>query len=291
MFRNILISLRPKNWIKNLLIFLPLIFGGKLFNPTAFTETIIAIILFSLTSSAVYVFNDVIDINYDKHHPEKKKRPIASGKLTESNALAIIIILVTVSIYCSHLLDKELALIIGAYIVLNIFYSIIFKNIVIIDVLCIAVFFLLRVMAGTTVANVVYSHWMIFMVCLLAIFLGFNKRRQELSHFKEDHKKVRPVLRKYNTYLLDQMISITTASVVIVYMIYTVDSRTIATFGTNHLMYTIPFLYYGIFRYLYLVHKKNIDGDPTSALVSDLTTQINIVFWVFTSIAVIYLRF
>ena len=288
--KNLIIALRTKHWIKNLLVFLPLVFGNKLFVYPANIKAIGAFLLFCLASSVVYLINDIYDLKNDKKHPTKKMRPFASGKISLQQIQIAIVLLSSFSIFVSFLLNKQLCGILITYIIFNTVYSSLLKNIVIIDVLCIALFFLLRVMAGTAVIGVVYSHWMIFMTCLLAIFLGFNKRRQELKIYKESSEGYRPVLAKYNTYFLDQMISVTTASIVIVYMIYTVDERTVGTFGTNHLFYSIPFVYYGIFRYLYLVHKKNIDGDPTSALLADITTQVNLFLWILACILVVYFR-
>ncbi len=288
--KNIFISLRPHQWIKNLFILLPIIFGNKLFVYPANLKTLIAFSLFCITSSVVYLINDLIDLEEDKNHPVKKLRPLASGKISLKKVKVVIIVLWLISLIASFYLNLYFGWIIVCYLVLNILYSSYLKKIVIIEVLCIGAFFLLRIIAGTIIAEVDFSHWMIFMTVLLAIFLGFNKRRQELKHYKDNAPIQRYVLTKYNTYFLDQMISVTTASIVVVYMLYTVDYRTINLFGTNHLSYSIPFVYYGIFRYLYLVHKENKDGDPTNLLLSDRVLQINILLWIITCISVIYFK-
>jgi len=281
-------ALRPKQWIKNLFIFLPLVFGKKLFIYPVNLRVIIAFFLFSITASVVYLINDIIDIEKDKLHPTKRLRPIASGKLTVREAWIAAAILGGVFIASSFLLDIYFGIVVASYIVFNILYSKILKDKVIIDVFCIGVFFLLRIIAGSIIANVQISHWIIFMVVLLALFLGFNKRRQELCVLGKEAVSHRRALTRYNLYFIDQMVSVITASIVIAYMLYTVDARTVKEFGTNHLMYSIPFVYYGIFRYLYLIHKIRKEGDPTRILLSDRMMRINIILWISVCISVIY---
>lgn len=194
----------------------------------------------------------------------------------------------SISSILSFWMDVYFGWLVIIYLIFNFLYSRILKEEVIIDVFCIGGFFLLRIVAGTIATNVEWSYWMSFMIVLLALFLGFNKRRQELNHFEESAKFHRRVLSKYNSYFIDQMISVVTSSIVVVYMLYTVDARTVRLFGTQHLIYSIPFVYYGIFRYLWLIHKMNRDGDPTSVLLSDEKMQINIILWGLVCIAVIY---
>ncbi len=282
-------SLRPKQWIKNLFIFLPLIFGQKLFVFPANLKTVIAFCLFSLAASVVYLVNDIIDIEKDKIHPTKCLRPIASGKVSIRQATVAAFILGIVSIALSFMLNVYFAYTVIIYIVFNFIYSKVLKDAVIIDVFCIGGFFLLRIIAGAIVAATGISHWIIIMTVLLALFLGFNKRRQELKLFEVKATYHRRVLTKYSLYFIDQMIAVITSSIVIAYMLYTVDARTVGEFGTNNLTFSIPFVYYGIFRYLYLIHKVKIDGDPTSVLLSDRMLQLNIVLWIVVCSAAIYL--
>lgn len=288
--KDLLTSLRPKQWIKNWFIFLPIIFGDNLFNYSKNFKILIAFILFCMISSVVYLINDLVDLPYDKKHPEKRKRAIASGKISIRAVFITIIIVSAISLPFSFFLDVNFGWITITYLILNLLYSTILKKLIIIDVLCLGGFFLLRIIAGTIIAKVEYSHWMIFMTVLLAIFLGFNKRRQEIKHYKESAATYREVLSKYNTYFLDQMISVTTSSIVITYMIYTIDIRTLNLIGNNHLAYSIPFVYYGIFRYLYLVHKENKDGDPTNILISDKTMLVNLFVWIIVCVSVIYFK-
>ena len=283
-------SLRPKQWVKNGFLFLPLVFGKKIFSYPENVMTIAAFFLFSFCSSAVYLINDVMDIESDRKHPKKYLRPIAAGRFPVPYALTVALCLGAASLMLSFLLDVRLGWVMAIYLGMNLLYSRFLKHKVIVDVLCIGLFFLLRIGAGSVVAHVDLSHWILFMTALLALFLGFNKRRQELQQSKtvSSHRKV---LGEYDDYFIDQMNSVITASIVVVYMLYTVDAETVRNFGTTHLIYTIPFVYYGIFRYLYLVHKARIEGDPTEALLTDLRMQVNIALWIGACIAVIYFRF
>ena len=281
-------SLRPKQWVKNLFIFLPLIFGHKLFIFPANLNTVIAFFLFSLAASAVYLINDVIDLEQDKKHPIKRFRPIASGKVSIKQAMITALVLGGFSIAVSVLTNVYFALVVIIYLVFNFIYSRILKNLVIIDVFCLGGFFLIRIIAGSVIVGGGLSHWIIIMTVLLAIFLGFNKRRYEIELLKRKAIQHRYVLTKYNRYFIDQMIAVITSSIVIAYMLYTVDARTVEEFGTKNLMYSIPFVYYGIFRYLYLIHKTKKAGDPTDVILSDKMMQLDIALWIIVCILVIY---
>lgn len=286
--KNLLVSLRPKQWIKNLFVILPIIFGRKLFVSPENINTVIAFLLFCMASGVVYVMNDILDVEKDKLHPDKKQRPIASGRVTVRHAAGFALLLGCLSILFSFLLDKTFGWTIIVYLVFNLLYTRVLKEAVIIDVFCIGVFFLLRILAGGVVAKTGVSHWILFMTTLLALFLGFSKRRQELSLYGKTAASHRSVLAKYNPYFIDQMVAVITSSIVIAYMLYTVDGATVGRFGTDHLMFSIPFVYYGIFRYLYLIHEKHQDADPTRLLLSDGKMQINLALWVAVCVGVIY---
>lgn len=281
-------SLRPKQWVKNLFIFLPMIFGKKLFISDTILNVAGAFCLFSLSAGVVYLINDIFDIEKDRLHPTKRLRPIASGEISIKNTLIAVIILGFLSIALAFKLNKYFGFIVITYIVFNLIYSKILKELVIIDVFCIGVFFFLRVLSGGVVAEVRLSPWIIIMTILLALFLGFNKRRQELGQLGQEAIHYRGVLAKYNLYFIDQMIGIITCSMVIAYMLYTVDPGTVREFGSRNLMLSIPFVYYGIFRYLYLLLVKKKDGDPTLILLSDRMMQVDIVLWIIVCAAVIY---
>jgi len=283
-------SLRPKQWVKNFFIFLPLIFGQKLLCFPANLKTLEAFFLFSMVAGVGYLINDVIDFKKDAFHSRTRTRPIASGKISIAKAKAVAWILGTVSLTLSYLFNPSFGFIVTVYFVLNVVYSKILKEKVILDVFCIGFLFILRVVAGGVVAEVELSHWIIVMTGLLALFLGFNKRRQELKLPGEEAVSHRKVLTEYNAYFIDQMISIVTCSIVVAYMLYTTDPRTTAFFGNKNIMISIPFVYYGIFRYLYLIHKLNMNGDPTQLLFRDKSTQLNLVLWLFVCIYAVYVR-
>lgn len=281
-------SLRPRQWVKNFFIFLPLIFGQKLFCFPANLRTLGAFFLFSLVASSGYLINDLFDFKKDKFHSRTRVRPIASGKISLSNAAAAACILGAASLALSYLFDVSFGFIVTIYFVLNVVYSMLLKDLVILDVFCIGFLFILRVVAGGVVAEVELSHWIIVMTGLLALFLGFNKRRQELKLSPEEILSHRKVLGEYNVYFIDQIIAIITSSIVVAYMLYTTDSRTVIFFGNKNLMFSIPFVYYGIFRYLYLIHKLNVGGDPTRILFRDKNTQWNLVLWLVVCVTAIY---
>lgn len=288
--KHLFYSLRPRQWIKNLFIFLPLIFGKRLLEAPIALKTFAAFILFSLAASSVYLFNDILDIKKDKEHAIKRLRPIASGRVSIKQASVASGILSIISIGFSFLLNTCFGFVVLVYIMFNMLYTKLLKNIVLIDLFCISFFFLLRIIAGTSIVRVEFSYWMIFMTVLLALFLGSVKRRQEIVVLKKRAATHRKVLVKYDTYFIDQMINVIASSIVVVYMLYTIDGRTVSLFGSNHLIFTIPFVYYGIFRYLYLIHKVYKDGDPTRMILFDRPMQLNLAMWVISCIAIVYLR-
>ncbi|MFQ6069910.1 MAG: decaprenyl-phosphate phosphoribosyltransferase [Candidatus Aminicenantales bacterium] len=288
--KYLIYSLRPKNWIKNSFVFLPLIFGKKLFCFPENIYSLFAFIIFCMASSGVYLFNDIIDKDNDKEHPLKRERPLAAGKISVKLAVFSSLTLSIVSLFLSFLLSPPFSLVITTYLILNLVYSKYLKNMIIIDVFCLGGFFLLRIIGGSIIAEVELSHWIIFMTILLALFLGFNKRRQEAKLLEWNNKSPQKIITKYNHNFIDQIITILTSSIVIAYMLYTVDERTFKEFGTRNFIYTIPFVYYGLFRYLYLIINKDTEnGDPTNILFSDRVLQINILLWIIVCFIVIYL--
>lgn len=290
-YKPFFVSLRPQQWIKNLFIFLPLVFGKKLFIFPDNLKSVISFFLFSIAAGVVYLVNDIMDVEKDRQHPTKRLRPVASGILSSQHAWIAAIILGLISTLFSFWLNTYFGWTIIAYLIFNFIYTKSLKDMVIIDVFCIGGFFLLRIIAGSVVAEVEMSHWIVIMTVLLSLFLGFNKRRQELKLPLDKMAPHRSVLIKYNSYFIDQMIAIITSSMVVVYMLYTVDARTVKEFGSMNLMASIPFVYYGIFRYLYLIHQLQIEGDPTRILLSDKKMQINLVLWIVICIVAIYFSF
>lgn len=290
MLRLILSSMRPGQWVKNLLLFAGLIFSQNFFVPEMLLKSVFAFVLFCLISGNVYILNDIIDLEYDKSHPLKSKRAIASGQLKVSSALAFSIILIIGSFILSFYLNRNFGFIGLAYFVLNLVYSQYLKHIVIIDVMSISAGFVLRAVAGAVVIDVTISPWLIVCTTLLALFLGFGKRRQELLILEEKATGHRKILSEYSPYFLDQLISVVTASTVVAYAFYTVSPEVKTKLGVSHLELTIPFVLYGIFRYLYLIHQKEKGGSPAQLLLTDKPILIDVLFWLVSVFLILYLK-
>jgi len=289
MMKTFLSLLRPEQWIKNLFLFVPLIFSKRLFDTSSFVGVLIGFALFSAASSSAYIFNDIRDMASDLQHPRKRFRPIASGKISLPFAMSLFVVSGMTSIIVSYSINHVFGLIVLSYIVLNVAYSLFLKHIVILDVMVIAAFFLLRVMAGASIVDIYPSSWLIVCTIFLALFLGFSKRRHEILILSDNANAHRKVLEHYSPpYFLDQMIGIVTACTVVSYMLYTVSEETVRFFGTRQLIWTVPFVLYGIFRYLYLVHIKEEGGDPAGILLRDKPLLVNILLWSVSCIIIVY---
>jgi len=280
--------MRLPQWIKNFFVFAALIFAGHLFIAHDVILTTAGFFLFCFVASGIYLFNDIIDLKNDRLHPTKSKRPLASGKLKVSTAAAAATFFSALGVVLAFLLRLEFGILLLGYLVLNIAYSFRIKNLVILDVMTISAGFVLRVLAGALLINVPTSEWLIICTVLLSLFLGFSKRRHELTILEGEADTHRSVLQHYSPYYLDQIIGIVTASTVMSYALYTISDETIKKFNTSNLIYTVPFVLYGIFRYLYLVHKKEEGGNPTKLAVTDLPLLMNIVLWIITAAFIIY---
>ncbi|MBP7792026.1 MAG: decaprenyl-phosphate phosphoribosyltransferase [Candidatus Goldbacteria bacterium] len=276
--------LRVKQWIKNLLIFIALIFTNNLLNFNLFLKTVVGFILFCFAASSIYIINDIKDAEEDSHHPAKKNRPIASGKIKPSFAFLISILLLVFSLSGSFLLEKNFFIVTLIYILLSVCYTLKLKNIVILDILVVSINYVIRAIAGAAIIKVAISPWLLVCTSLLALFVILAKRRYELSLVSPT--KHRKILEEYSIPLLDEMISITTASTISAYSLYTFTSETAAKH--NYLLLTIPFVLYGIFRYLYLIHKKNLGGSPENIFLKDVPMIVNIVLWIISIIIIIY---
>jgi len=288
--RSFIASMRLQQWIKNLFLFAALVFSGNLFVLHDVVLVVEGFFLFSLASSAVYLFNDISDLENDKLHPVKSLRPLPSGKLRVGPALAGSILLAATGLLGGYLIRPQFSLVLILYLLINLLYSLKLKEIVILDVMTISAGFVLRVVAGAVLINVPTSEWLIICTLLLSLFLGFSKRRNELTVLEEQADFHRSVLAQYSPYFLDQMIGIVTASTVMSYALYTISEETVRKFGTNRLFYTVPFVLYGIFRYLYLVHKKEAGGNPARLALTDVPLLINISLWILTATIIIYGR-
>ncbi len=286
--RLLLISTRPWEWIKNGFLFAALFFSKNLLNSELALKSILAFGLYSLAAGGVYLINDIWDREGDKEHPQKSKRPIASGALPSGlGGLAAVFLLMT-ALTGAFLLGPPFGLVTAGYVLLNIVYSKWLKHVVILDVFSIAAGFVLRVVAGAVVIGVVMSHWLLICTMLLALFLGFSKRRYELVASVNDASFHRPVLAEYNPLFLDVMIGIVTSATVVGYTLYTISDETITRFNTDKLLLTVPFVFYGIFRYLYLVYHKNHGGDPSRTLLTDGPLFVTILLWGLVSGVILY---
>lgn len=284
----LLISMRPKQWMKNILIFTALVFDEKLLDLQAFLVTFAGFILFSLVSSTVYLLNDITDVEADRQHPNKKNRPIASGDLKVSTARWAVIFLLLIIIPLAYLLSPSFCLILLLYLVLNLSYSRWLKHIVIIDVFVLASFYVIRVVAGLTLIEVSrFSPWLYVVTTLLALYIGLGKRRAELTLLSDGAQSHRKVLDGYSLPLLDQYITIVSATTVVAYSLYTFSAPNLPS---NHaMMLTIPFAIYGILRYLYLIQTNQGGGAPEEELLSDRPLQVTILLWGLVVVLILYL--
>lgn len=291
MLKGLIKSARPKQWIKNFFIFAPLIFSQNLFEIPLLIKSVIAFAAFCLLSSSLYILNDIRDLDEDRHHPIKSKRPLASGKIRQTQAWTAFGILLVSSVAVSILfLNQQFLVAALIYVILQFSYSFGLKHVIILDVFIIAAGFIIRVIAGGFAINVLISHWLLICTLLLALFLALSKRRHEMILLGEDAINHRPILKEYSPYLLDQMIAVVTASTIIAYCLYTISEETIARFGTYELIYTVPFVLYGIFRYLYLIHRKSEGGSPEALILKDKPLLIDVFLWVVTAGIIIYIR-
>jgi 4-hydroxybenzoate polyprenyltransferase len=281
-------SLRPGQWTKNLLLFAGLVFGGRLLDPAAVAAAALAFAVFCALSSAGYLFNDVRDRDADRRHPLKQSRPIASGELAASTALLAAGVLASGGLAAAALIGPAFAFAAAAYGALLALYSVALKNIVIIDVLVIAGGFVLRAIGGAVAVRVPFSAWLLVCTTLLALFLGLSKRRHELMLLGDAAVDHRRILHEYSPYLLDQMIAVVTASTLIAYTFYAISAETAARLGTPRLGLTIPFVLYGIFRYLYLVHQKHGGGSPAAMLLTDRPLLACVGLWIATVVVLLY---
>jgi len=281
-------TLRPKQWTKNGFIFAALFFDVKLFQFEPFIKTVAGFGLLCLISGAVYLINDLVDIEKDRQHPTKKNRPIAAGQVPVSAAIATAIAIPLAALPLSFLLDPMFGVIITAYLLLQTAYSFVLKNIVVVDVLTIAAGFVLRVAAGVPLVQAErFSPWLYVFTTLLALFLGLGKRRQEIVLLRGKVGSTRAILREYNLPFLDSMMSVVTTGTIITYAFYTFSAPNLP--GNHLMMLTIPFVIYGIFRYLYVIHVQGNGGAPDEVLLTDRPLQANIVLFGLAVLTILYI--
>lgn len=289
MLNPLLESMRPTQWTKNVLIFAALFFSRNFMNYIMVNYAIATFIVFCAVSSAVYIINDLIDVRLDRVHPLKKNRPIASGKLKPATAFIFACGLCIFSLACGFFIKASVGYLVIVYILLHIAYSYFLKYYVIFDVLSIAFGFVIRAVVGGVAISVPISPWLLICTFLLALFIVLGKRRAELILY-EHATHHRPILEEYSPRFLDQMISISTASTLIAYSIYTLSDRTVKEFGTTNLIYTIPFVAYGLFRYLYIIYKKAKGDYPEKTLFTDMPLLLDMFFYAIAVIMIIHIR-
>jgi 4-hydroxybenzoate polyprenyltransferase len=285
---SLFLSLRPQQWTKNLLVFAPLLFAVKLFDVAALARATGGFVVFCLLSSVVYLVNDVMDRDSDRQHPLKRLRPIASGVVSVRTAISTAVLIAVATLGAAFALGWRFGAVSALYLALQTLYSGPLKHIVIIDVLTIAIGFVLRAVGGAVVIDVFVSQWLFVCTILLALFIALAKRRHELVLLADGATSHRPILGEYSAYLLDQMIAVVTASTLIAYIFYTISPETEQKFGTSWLGLTIPFPLYGIFRYLYLVHRRDGGGSPADLLLNDRPLLACVTLWGVAVVLIIY---
>ncbi len=285
---ELLSAMRPRQWAKNVFVLAPLVFARQLDDPRVLGRALVAFAAFSLLASAIYLFNDVRDRAEDRRHPRKRTRPIAAGRLPVPVAIAAAALLATAALTLGWALGGQLVTILLVYLAVNLLYSLGLKKVVILDVMVVSAGFVLRVMAGGVAVGVEVSAWLILCTSFLALFLAFSKRRHELMLLTADAAEQRQVLTHYSPAFLDQMINVVTAGTVVAYAVYAISPETVEKFHTRDLIFTMPFVLFGIFRYLYLIYQRPSQRNPTEAILGDRPFLINIVLWVASVVWVIY---
>ena len=285
---SLLTAMRPRQWVKNLVVFAALIFSLRLTDSTALGRACLAFVLFCATSGAVYIVNDLFDAERDRRHPTKSRRPIASGALGFVPALVAVAALLSVALGAGFVLSPPFGAVLLVYAALNLAYSTWLKEVVILDVMALATGFVIRAVAGGVVIDVPISPWLVICTFLLALFMGFAKRRHEVILLDASAADHRRSLRDYSPYFLDQMIAVVTASTVLAYATYTISPEVREKLGTEYLYLTIPFVLFGIFRYLYLVHQKEEGGNPTQLMLTDVPLIIDVFLWGLTAAFLLY---
>jgi 4-hydroxybenzoate polyprenyltransferase len=281
MIKELIVSMRPRQWYKNLVIFIGIVFSLNLLNFNLWIDAVAAFAVFCALSGSVYLINDTLDIEKDRNHPKKRLRPVASGKLKPAHAMVFALSIIITVIGIAYLIN---ILFLGAaitFFLLILIYSVFLKHVIIVDIMIISTGFVIRAVAGCLAVGVLISPWLIICAFLLALFLGIGKRRHELVLLGEKSGDHRKILDSYSTEMLDQMINITTSALIMSYSLYTFFT------GKIFIMLTIPFVFYGIFRYIYLVHTENFGGEP-EMLFKDKGMLMSVVLWVLLVISVLY---
>ena len=270
--------LRPSQWVKNAFVLAPLLFSGRASETPAILAALGALVAFCLVSSCVYVFNDIADREADRAHPTKRERPIAAGRIAAGPATGLGLVLGAAGLMLAFAVAPSVVMILAIYLGLNVIYTARLKRVVLLDVFSLAAFFVLRLLAGAAAVEVTPSIWLLLCGGLLALYLGFAKRRHELTLLGEGSTSHREVLAHYSPIFLDQMSVVLLSVTIVSYIMYTVFSETAVEVGSNTLVYSAVFVLYGVFRYLYLVHQRE-GGSPTETLLTDAAIMVNVLLW------------
>ncbi len=288
MWVALLKTMRPRQWTKNVFVFAALVFDHKLFVPDYVVVTLAGFGLLCLLSSAVYILNDLVDIEKDRRHPKKRHRPLPSGRLRPGVAVAAVFLLLALSLPAALWLNAWFGVVAVAYLATNLLYSFWLKNIVLVDVLILASGFLLRAVGGAALVDSAISPWLYICLSLLALFLGFGKRRGEILLMSGNDGDTREVLREYSLPFIDELINLVATATLVAYSLYTFSAENLPR---NHaMMLTIPFVLYGVLRYLYLIHIKGEGGAPDELVLTDRPLQLAFGLWALTAVAILYLN-
>ncbi len=288
MIATIISALRVYQWPKNLVVFGALVFAEELSDPRQAVKSIIAFAVFCAASSAIYILNDIFDVEKDRMHPDKRSRPIASGALSMPVAAAMVVLLAVGALATSFALHSMLAYAVIAFLALNLLYTLVLKNVMILDVLAIAISFVLRGVAGALVLDVKFSNWLVVCTMFLALFLALGKRRREIGVLEKEAIHHREVLGQYTVPYLDALMIVLAGTTLLTYTIYTCSPEVVQRLGTDKLYLTLPYVVYGLFRCLYLVHHKSGGGDPSRTLVRDVPLLAAVLLWGLTVVGIIY---
>jgi 4-hydroxybenzoate polyprenyltransferase len=296
--RAILQLVRPAQWMKNLVLFAAVLFSPAkvvLANPQVLVAAVEGFLAFCLVSGSVYALNDVLDLSADRNHPRKKNRPLPSGRISVAGAVTVAVVLAAAGLTWAFLISTPFGAIVVAYLITNLVYSAGLKRMVILDVLLLSAGFVYRAIGGVAIVekflpDIYLSYWLILCAFLLSLFLALAKRRREIALLGDTAATHRASLADYSLQLIDQVLAALTAATLVSYSLYTISDDTLAHYGTRDLFWTIPFVAYGLFRYLYLIYRRSEGGDPSSLLLRDRPTLINVLLWVLVSAVIVYFR-
>ncbi|MEM7355243.1 MAG: decaprenyl-phosphate phosphoribosyltransferase [Acidobacteriota bacterium] len=288
MIRPLLQAMRPVQWVKNVFVLAPIVFAEQLGDPAVLQRAILAVVAFCFAASAIYLFNDLRDREEDRRHPLKRQRPIASGALPVPAAWVAALVLALVALALASTFGVVFSALLAVYLGINLLYSNGLKQVVILDVMAVSSGYVIRVLAGAEAIDVNVSNWLLLCTIFLALFLIFSKRRHEIVLLADEAAEHRAVLSHYNPAFLDQMINVVTASTVVSYALYAVDAETVDRFGSDRLVYTVPLVLFGVFRYLYLIYQKQEKRNPTEAILRDVPSMLNVFLWGMLVLWIVY---